>query len=570
MLKKSSSRSSRSKGIKVKHILQIVLLVGVCFWLIYQVKRSHDKKKEFDQKDNEVIKTQDGVDVLKLGRKDLHPHVEEVHPGEKQEEDEEEEVGGEEEDSKHEEGEEDHEELKNEAVNEKDEGSKHEEETNDDGRGGGDDDIDENDQEKADIEPDHEGEKADDERLNEDSDEEAGGNEERDKEEQKENENSSDEQENDGGDQRNHEAREENYKGDDASSAVAHDDDHSTTSQTEEVNLENSNGNLELQNKEQEGESIDTEEFKRIHNSSQLTEEVDKMADNGTSTNENPSNVKNTYLPTDGSVQNSTLTTQSIDQPELSDNSSFATTETNKVENADSSQQNGLEIGLNHAQNETIENLTAQNETSLHSSMPTNLNDTVLENNHSESQSNTTSIDENSNGVEGKTLNITSEAGLTVTDDKTTKPEKDDKATELENVLPTMKTQENNETTQNEKPEDTGENSETARNETLEDTGKNSETTQNEKPEITGGNSETTQNEKPEITGENRETTQNEKLEDNGESNGENSDPANHTEDPVHEDPIDSNDSHVTERVDLDTLPDIRTGVDHGDEAAAE
>lgn len=291
MLKKSPSRSSRSKGIKVKHILQIVLLVGVCFWLIYQVKRSHDKKKEFDQKDNEItIKTQDGGGRLNLGRKGLDPQVEEVHPGEKQEEDEEEETGGEEEDSKHE-GEEGREEQKNEAVDEEDEGSKHEEETDDDGRGGGDEDIDENDQEKADNEADREVENVDDERLKEDGDEDAGGNEERGKEDQRENENSSDEQENESGDRSTHEAREENYKGDDASSAVAH-DDHSTTSETEEMNLENSNENLELNSNEQNSESSDIEEFKRIHNSSRLTEEVDKMAKNETSTNENFSHVK--------------------------------------------------------------------------------------------------------------------------------------------------------------------------------------------------------------------------------------------------------------------------------------
>lgn len=186
----------------------------------------------------------------------------------------------------------------------------------------------------------------------------------------------------------------------------------------------------------------------------------------------------------------------------------------------DSSQQNGTEIGLHHAQNETIDNLTAQNETidnltaqnetSLQSLILTNLNDKVLENSTSESQPNSISKDENSNGVEGETMNITSNADLTISDDKTTEPEKDVKTTEPENVLPTL------------------------------------------------------------ITQENGEATQNDKTEDNGESNGDSSDSTNHIEDPVQDDPIDSNDSHVTERVDLGTLPDIRTEVDNSEETAAE
>ncbi|KAJ1381613.1 Cysteine-rich receptor-like protein kinase 25 [Sesbania bispinosa] len=54
MIKRSSSRNHRSKGIKVK--------------------RSHDKKKEFDESDAKVsVGTQTAYQIPKLGRKDLHP-----------------------------------------------------------------------------------------------------------------------------------------------------------------------------------------------------------------------------------------------------------------------------------------------------------------------------------------------------------------------------------------------------------------------------------------------------------------------------------------------------------------
>ncbi|CBI25108.3 unnamed protein product, partial [Vitis vinifera] len=105
---KSPSRNQRSKGFKVKHILQICLLLAVCFWLIYQVKHSHDKKKEFDANDAKISSnTQGGNELLKFGRKDLHPRVDGEAKNEKhgeEETEEEDEAGGvEEEESKHDE-----------------------------------------------------------------------------------------------------------------------------------------------------------------------------------------------------------------------------------------------------------------------------------------------------------------------------------------------------------------------------------------------------------------------------------------------------------------------------------
>ncbi|XP_072985516.1 uncharacterized protein [Typha latifolia] len=46
----STSRSQRNKGSNVKKILQVALLLGVVIWLLYQVKHSHDKKNEYEEK----------------------------------------------------------------------------------------------------------------------------------------------------------------------------------------------------------------------------------------------------------------------------------------------------------------------------------------------------------------------------------------------------------------------------------------------------------------------------------------------------------------------------------------
>ncbi|XP_010432518.1 PREDICTED: myb-like protein X [Camelina sativa] len=211
-MKKASSRSQRgSKGIKGKHVLQICVLLGVCIWLIYQVKYSHDKK-EFYEKDGEkstvlLSEVEDGV--VKLGRKDLLPgyHIKK-EKREKEDEDEDEiSHGGEEKKSKVEDEKEEEEEVveedeedKNkqgeEVAEEDEEENKHEE-----------DEIDEQDQSKTVGDTDK-----DDETLEEEK--ESGTSE-------------SDEKEKDTThadeiDMTVDEAREEHYKADDASSAVSH------------------------------------------------------------------------------------------------------------------------------------------------------------------------------------------------------------------------------------------------------------------------------------------------------------------------------------------------------------
>ncbi|KAJ4899011.1 Uncharacterized protein Rs2_12962 [Raphanus sativus] len=225
MKKTSSSRSQRgSRGIKGKHVLQICVLLGVCIWLIYQVKYSHDKKKEFYETDvKKLSEKEDGL--VKLGRKDLLPgyhnqdenekHVEEDEDEEEKESkskaengtrEEEEEK---EEDEVAEEDEEDKSKLGEEVVEEDEDENKHEE-----------DEIDEQDQSKT------AGEK-DDESLEEEKEKET---------------NHADEI-----DMTVDEAREEHYKADDASSAVSHESRILNTEKLKETS-DNSTGTAQENN----------------------------------------------------------------------------------------------------------------------------------------------------------------------------------------------------------------------------------------------------------------------------------------------------------------------------------
>ncbi|KAJ4951341.1 hypothetical protein NE237_028173 [Protea cynaroides] len=47
MFHQSSVRNQRPKGFKVKQAFQIILLLAVSIWLLYQIKHSHDKPKEY-------------------------------------------------------------------------------------------------------------------------------------------------------------------------------------------------------------------------------------------------------------------------------------------------------------------------------------------------------------------------------------------------------------------------------------------------------------------------------------------------------------------------------------------
>jgi len=78
MLRQSSSRNHRSRGLKLKKALQITLLILVSVWLIYQVKHSYEKKASYSEDEGNDLHKDDkdqGV-VIRLSRKDLPPKME--------------------------------------------------------------------------------------------------------------------------------------------------------------------------------------------------------------------------------------------------------------------------------------------------------------------------------------------------------------------------------------------------------------------------------------------------------------------------------------------------------------
>ncbi|KAK9286740.1 hypothetical protein L1049_015144 [Liquidambar formosana] len=338
MFRQSPSRNQRSKSFKVKHVLQVCMLLAVCFWLIYQVKHSHDKKKEFDENGSKIsAKTQNGEEILRFGRKDLNPLVEEKATNnekhEEEEVEEEEAGGGEEEENKHEEEEQEEEESKS-------------EDREDEGRGGGDDEIDELDQEKTEGETDREEDFVDEDKEKEEEGDEKESEEKEgeEKEGQLENESSVEDQDHDGGGRNTHEAREEHYKGDDASSAVAH-DTQTIGTENEKAILENSNENENMNIVGQENKSNDTDEINVDQKTASLNGGEGEMAE------ENGNEIISSKSE-DSSLQNSRTTTESNDQPEANINSSEASTETPLA-----TVQNGIETVLDsdQAKNATVE-----------------------------------------------------------------------------------------------------------------------------------------------------------------------------------------------------------------------
>ncbi|KAH8498626.1 hypothetical protein H0E87_017526 [Populus deltoides] len=410
MIKRSPRRNPRSKGIKLKHGLQICLLLGVCFWLIYQVKHSHDKKKELDEKDaNLSLSAQHHDELPKLGRKDLHPDLQDKTRSEKPEEEEEEDTGVDkevnkkeekghekekEEETKHEEEEggtkdeqverEEHiheeEEREGEGTNHLDKEREEEirreeeeqteeaeiEETEDKGRQGGDDEVDERDQEKIEGEADRDEEFMDEEKEREDEGEEtesqgnegednegeekeSQGNEDEDREVQAGNDTQLEDQDHDGGGKNSHEAREEQYKADDASSAVTHDTQIIST-EPEKEGLEKSNENLAANDLQQDkysvsGNPLDVNEDK-INSTSQP-----EQAENGHPLNVTAGEKQNDEITLtkseDESPNNTTVTVLSNDQLVPSNKSMEVSSEAGdnqagaNLEVSGSSQQNG-------------------------------------------------------------------------------------------------------------------------------------------------------------------------------------------------------------------------------------
>ncbi|XP_057802628.1 uncharacterized protein LOC131017903 [Salvia miltiorrhiza] len=85
MYRQYSSRNQRNRGIKVKNALQICLFVAICFWLIYQVKRSHDKNEEFEASGEKGFLDRGSVGgLIRIRRKNIHPLYEEIVTEKKQ------------------------------------------------------------------------------------------------------------------------------------------------------------------------------------------------------------------------------------------------------------------------------------------------------------------------------------------------------------------------------------------------------------------------------------------------------------------------------------------------------
>ncbi|XP_073309704.1 uncharacterized protein [Primulina huaijiensis] len=275
MSRQSPSRNLRSKGIKIKQVLQICLLVAICIWLIYQVKHSHDRKKEFDESDEKVLLSRGGTnDMIKLGRKDIHTQVGEIFSKNAEHDDEMEE--GEEEDK-----------------NEEDvQGEKSIRGSENEGMGGEEEEIDEHELEKLETQIDREEDFIDNDEEEDNDDQEIEG---------KYIEDSKtdvyvEDVDRDGDDRSSHEAREENYKADDASSAVTHDT---------QIDRENSSEQLDLvlgkEKKERNSEETNTSE-----NRKELGVENGEMAKGS---NGSDVTVKETLL---GNYQNGSFSNNSL------------------------------------------------------------------------------------------------------------------------------------------------------------------------------------------------------------------------------------------------------------------
>ncbi|XP_042050592.1 uncharacterized protein LOC121795977 [Salvia splendens] len=79
MYRQYYSRNQRNRGIKLKYALRISLLVAICFWLIYQVERSHDKNEEFEASDEKEFLNRGSIGgLIRIRRKTIHPMYDET------------------------------------------------------------------------------------------------------------------------------------------------------------------------------------------------------------------------------------------------------------------------------------------------------------------------------------------------------------------------------------------------------------------------------------------------------------------------------------------------------------
>ncbi|KDP40874.1 hypothetical protein JCGZ_24873 [Jatropha curcas] len=68
----SSGRNSRIKGLDKKNVLQVVSLLAVCMWLLYQIKNSNHKPESY----NGITQSSSGRNIsIILGRKGILEYI---------------------------------------------------------------------------------------------------------------------------------------------------------------------------------------------------------------------------------------------------------------------------------------------------------------------------------------------------------------------------------------------------------------------------------------------------------------------------------------------------------------
>lgn len=371
MYRQSPGRNHRSKGIKVKNVLQICLLLAVCFWLIYQVKHSHDKKKEFDESDAKAVS---GDELIRLGRKDIQTRVDGTLNKDDDSHDEpsdEEEVNGEEvEENKHEEDE-----VEDKKVDVKEDD---------------DDETDEHEQEKSDAE---DGEEREDGDENETQNTES-----EDGHSQVEKESIAEGTDHDGDDGETHGAREEHYKADDASSAVTHDNEHVENSNQQPEN------NLEAESKENENRKELEVEGGRASNvtTGESKEDLLDNLTNVSSPNNTVTQESNDHLMSNTTVDHG-LPSENVTQtkPELGN------AQGNLTESVSESQTIDLDRSNNSISNVEGTQLDSNSTISATKEFPNSSNNSASENIPSpessmEAGNNTETLLENNNEIEGE------------------------------------------------------------------------------------------------------------------------------------------------------------------------
>lgn len=346
MYRQYSSRNQRNKGMKVKHALRICVCLAVCFWLIYQVKHSHDKKKEFEENDvDDPLDRRSIGGLIKIGRKEIRPLYQEVVTVNEQHN-----QAGEEEET-----------TEVENNHEEDRSPDRNVELDDKASRDGDDETDEHEIQKSEASRDREVDQEEDnitDEVGEDGiDSETG--------EISDDGNGRKQEnfvENGGrdGDDENHEAREELYKADDASSAVSH-DNHTQTTENESKFVRIS-GNLhenmfELENNESHGEEANNGQIKeRLEvDSGEESEDTNRSSATDIATNVMAIEAKENNLESSekNPSPNSTLTEASNDHLAASNDTTDVTTQNPRL-----SEQNVPE--LDHGQGIVTEDTSAE------------------------------------------------------------------------------------------------------------------------------------------------------------------------------------------------------------------